>query len=47
MRRLGDFFREHGAEHMLPIAGWEAECLLEGDIPYFCCKGGLTRAPGR
>ena len=40
MRRLGDFFREHGAEHMLPTAGWEAECLLEGDIPYFCCKGG-------
>lgn len=40
MRRLGDFFREHGAEHMLPIAGWEAECLLEGDIPYFSCKGG-------
>lgn len=40
MRRLGGFFREHGAEHMLPIAGWEAECLLEGDIPYFCCKGG-------
>lgn len=40
VRRLGDFFREHGAEHMLPIAGWEAECLLEGDIPYFCCKGG-------
>lgn len=40
VRRLGNFFREHGAEHMLPIAGWEAECLLEGDIPYFSCKGG-------
>lgn len=40
VERLGDFFRLHGAEHMLPIARWEGECLLEGDIPYFSSMGG-------
>lgn len=44
VERLGDFFRLHGAEHMLPIARWEGECLLEGDIVRArrCC---LTSRP--
>ena len=38
-RKLDAFFRQHGAEHMLPIANWEKQCLLEGDIPYFSSTG--------
>lgn len=38
-RKLDAFFRQHGAEHMLPIADWEKQCLLEGDIPYFSSIG--------
>lgn len=38
-RKLDAFFRRHGAEHMLPIADWEKQCLFEGDIPYFRSTG--------
>lgn len=38
-RKLDAFFRRHGAEHMLPIADWEKQCLFEGDIPYFSSTG--------
>ena len=37
--KLNDFFIRHGAGHLEPIARWEADCLLEGDIPYFSSKG--------
>lgn len=37
--KLGDFFRIRDAEQLLPIADWEAKCLLEGDIPYFSSSG--------
>lgn len=40
LSRLDGFFREHGAEQLLPIANWEAQCLLDGDIPYFSSSGG-------
>ncbi len=40
VNRLKDYFVQHGAKQMEPIAEWEKECLLEGDIPYFCTKGG-------
>lgn len=40
LRRLESAFRQRGAEQLLPIARWEGECLLEGDIPYFSAKGG-------
>ena len=36
--RAEDFFVRHGAAHMLPIARFEATCLLRGDIPYFCAR---------
>lgn len=38
--RLDTFFRARGAGHMLPVARWEADCLLEGDIPCFQVLGG-------
>lgn len=37
--RLGEYFWHHGAGRLQPIADWEAECLREGDIPYFSCCG--------
>lgn len=37
--RMGDYFAKHGATHLAPIAQWEASCLLNGDIPYFCARG--------
>lgn len=37
--KLEGYFQRHGAHHLLPIAGWEAKCLCEGDIPYFSCRG--------
>ena len=40
--RAEEFFVRHGARHMLPIARFEEECMMRGDVPYFC-----TRAEGR
>lgn len=40
--RLGEYFQHHGAGQLKPIADWEAECLREGDIPYFSCRGDGT-----
>lgn len=40
--RLGEYFQHHGADYLQSIADWEAECLLEGDIPYFSCRGNKT-----
>ena len=40
--RLGEYFRRHGAGQLQAIADWEAECLREGDIPYFSCRGDGT-----
>lgn len=40
VRQLEGYFTRHGAEKMKPIAEWEGQCLLEGDIPYFSAKGG-------
>ena len=36
--RTEDFFVRHGAADMLPIARFEATCLLRGDVPYFCAR---------
>lgn len=36
LNRLASYFERHGAMHLVPIARWEARCLLDGDIPYFC-----------
>lgn len=40
--RLEEYFRHHGAGQLQTIADWEAECLWEGDIPYFSCRGDGT-----
>lgn len=44
--KLGQYFISHGAPHLTSIAEWEAQCLLEQDIPYFCSLGGGTALLG-